>query len=112
MASVGELWAKFQQQRLERRARKEAKALVREARSALRKYEYKLADDVRADITASADTLDKAVVARDHDAICKGLVALEDQVDRNLQFSRKSTVREYAESIAVAVLIALFLRAF
>ncbi len=112
MASAGELWTKFQQGRLERRARKEAKALVREARAALRKYEYKLGDDVRTEIATSADTLDKAVAAGDHDAICKGLVALEDQVDRNLQFSRKSTVREYAESIAVAVLIALFLRAF
>ena len=40
------------------------------------------------------------------------LVALDDLVDEHLAFARKSTAREYAESIGVAVLIALFLRAF
>jgi signal peptidase I len=110
--SVREIWDRLQQARLRRRARKEAKALVREARRALRSYAYKIPDEVRVEVSTGADELEKALAANDHDAICKGLVTLEDQVDRHLSFSRKSTVREYGESIAVAVLIALFLRAF
>ncbi|MSP61097.1 MAG: signal peptidase I [Myxococcales bacterium] len=39
-------------------------------------------------------------------------MALDRKLDEHLAFARKSTVREYTESIAVAVLIALFLRAF
>jgi len=42
----------------------------------------------------------------------KSLEALDKKVGYHLGFARKSTIREYVESIGVAVLIALFLRAF
>src|SRR5207248_8259385 len=38
--------------------------------------------------------------------------SLDKKLDDHLAFARKSTIREYTESIGVAVLIALFLRAF
>jgi signal peptidase I len=41
-----------------------------------------------------------------------GINALDKKLDEHMAFARKSTAREYVESIAVAVLIALFLRAF
>lgn len=95
-----------------RRARREARALVRETRSVLRRFSYRIPEEVRQDLGQSADELDRARRSGDHDAICSGLTRLDDQVDRHLSFARKSTLREYAESIGVAVLIALFLRAF
>jgi signal peptidase I len=39
-------------------------------------------------------------------------VVLDERMDQHLAFARKSTVREYSESIVVAVAIALLLRAF
>ncbi len=42
----------------------------------------------------------------------KALEAFDKKVGMHLGFARKSTVREYVESIGAAVLIALFLRAF
>ena len=42
----------------------------------------------------------------------KANVALDEVMDDHLAFARKSTLREYAESIGVAVAVALLLRAF
>ena len=42
----------------------------------------------------------------------KANVALDEVMDDHLSFARKSTLREYAESIGVAVAVALLLRAF
>ena len=42
----------------------------------------------------------------------KAITALDERWTTHLAFARKSTVREYSESIGVAVAIALFLRAF
>src|SRR5262245_65857219 len=49
---------------------------------------------------------------RKSDQLVPALNALDRTLDAHMAFARKSTAREYAESIAVAVLIALFLRAF
>jgi signal peptidase I len=95
-----------------RRVRREAQARVREARLALRRYESQIPAEARAELAAAARDLDAARIRGDHDATCDGLVRLDELVDRHLPYARKSTFREYAESIAVAVLIALFLRAF
>ena len=45
-------------------------------------------------------------------ALRKAIATLDDAIDEHLAFARKSTLREYSESIGVAVAIALFLRAF
>src|SRR5262249_56244417 len=42
----------------------------------------------------------------------KAIAALDEGMDEHLGFARKSTMREYSESIGVAVAIALLLRAF
>ena len=95
-----------------RRVRREARALVREARAALRRHGHRIAEAAQGELRGAADDLEKAGQTGDHDALCRGLVRLDDQVDRHVPYARKSTFREYAESIGVAVLIALFLRAF
>src|SRR5688500_17029449 len=56
--------------------------------------------------------LHQALVEDDGARIRKELLALDELTDEHLSFARKSTVREYGESIGIAVLIALFLRAF
>jgi signal peptidase I len=91
---------------------KEARLLLREGRRVLRKYSHRLTGEQQAKVKAAIDALSEAVIARDFDKLPGALNALDDVLDGNLGFARKSTAREYTESIGVAVLIALFLRAF
>jgi signal peptidase I len=42
----------------------------------------------------------------------KANATLDEAMDDHLAFARKSTLREYAESIGVAIAVALLLRAF
>ena len=91
---------------------KEARLLLREGRRVLRKYSHRLTAEQSAKVKAAIDALSEAVVARDWDKLPGALNTLDDLLDTHLSFARKSTAREYTESIAIAVLIALFLRAF
>ena len=50
--------------------------------------------------------------AGDLERMRKAIAALDEAMDDHLSFARKSTLREYAESIGVAVAVALLLRAF
>jgi signal peptidase I len=95
-----------------RRAIKESKLLLREARRALRKYGHRLTPEQTVKVRSAVDGLSAAVIARDWEKLPGTLNALDEALDSHLSFARKSTAREYAESIGVAVLIALFLRAF
>ena len=98
--------------RLERKVRRESRQLVREARRALRRHGHRVPDGVQKNIREEAEALDVAIKTSDGSAMRQRLVTLDELVDEHLAFARKSTAREYAESIGVAVLIALFLRAF
>ncbi|HEX8951358.1 MAG TPA: signal peptidase I [Polyangia bacterium] len=94
------------------RGLKEARLLLREGRRVLRKYSHRLTGEQQAKVKAAIEALSAAVIARDYDKLPGALNTLDDVLDSNLGFARKSTAREYTESIGVAVLIALFLRAF
>ena len=99
----------------ERRVRKEARGLLRNARKGLRSYGYKLSDSIKEQIGVHADKLESALGHTDEanrGRVRTELAVLDDLVDRNLSFARKSTGREYGESIGIAILIALLLRAF
>src|SRR5262245_22026918 len=91
-----------------RRARKAARGLVRSTRKALSVHGYRISKELQGELGGEAARLDKARQERDHDGVCRGLVKLEDLQERHLSFAKKSTFREYADSIAVAILIALF----
>ena len=95
-----------------RRVRLEAKGLATSTRRAIGRHSARVPEVVRADLRTSADAVDKAIAGGDHDAIAEALVKLEHLVDEHLSFTKKSTFREYADSIGVAVLVALTLRAF
>jgi len=94
------------------RGLKEARLLLREGRRVLRKYSHRLTAEQQSRVKDAIDALSEAVIARDFDKLPGALNALDDLLDTHLGFARKSTAREYTESIGVAVLIALFLRAF
>jgi signal peptidase I len=98
--------------RRHRRAAKEAKLLIREARRAIRKYSHRLTTKQLDEVRGATTTLTDAVKNKEWEKIPPARDALDKKLDDHLAFARKSTIREYTESIAVAVLIALFLRAF
>ncbi len=95
---------------LDRRVRKEARTLVREARAAL------LLDKGLVGKAGSLETVtddvQKALAADDLQAVRRQLPALDSLVDELAKRPPKSTTRDYVESIGAAVLIALALRAF
>src|SRR5258706_3175063 len=109
MASVVE---RYDQWRKRRRALKEARLLLREARRALRKYSHRVSDKQAALVREAAERLAAVQRDQDGDEVRQALNALDKALDDYMPFARKSTLSEYAESIGVAVLIALFLRAF
>jgi signal peptidase I len=94
------------------RAIKEARLLLREGRRVLRRYGARVPSAAHDEVKAAGGALSDAVVARDYDKLPAALNGLDKLLDQHLSFARKSTIREYIESIAVAILIALFLRAF
>jgi signal peptidase I len=95
---------------LDRRVRKEASILVREARVALgmKKGLRGKAGDLE---TATRD-VEQALSAKDLGKVRRGLPVLDSLVDELIKRPPKSTTRDYVESIGAAVLIALALRAF
>jgi signal peptidase I len=95
-----------------RRARKEARGMMKSARKSVLRHGHRLSKEARDEIAAAAATLETAVREDDHDAICAAMVKLDDLEHRHLSFAKKSAFREYADSIGVAVLVALLLRAF
>src|SRR5262249_35056578 len=94
------------------RARLEGKHLVKEARRILKKKSYRIPEAVSTLVSAQADAVEEALAGGDLERVRKTITKLDETVEENLAFARKSTLREYSESIGVAVAIALLLRAF
>ncbi len=90
---------------LDRRVDKEARLLIRAARG--------LAGGKReAELKAAVRAVEAALTQDDRLALRAALPALDAAVDAAAADDNKSTAREYIESIGVAVVIALLLRAF
>ena len=98
--------------RSRRRAEAEAKELVAEARRILKDRAAKLPEVVSNDIEQAALAVEASVHSPKLEDMQVASGNLEQKMDQHLAFARKSTFREYGESIGVAVLIALVLRAF
>jgi signal peptidase I len=95
-----------------KRARVEGSHLVKESRRILKRKSYRIPASVAAQIEADIQAVEDALETRELDRMRKAIAALDDAMDDHLAFARKSTVREYSESIGVAVAVALLLRAF
>ena len=95
-----------------RRAHVEGRHLVREAQRILKKKSYRIPSGVATEVRANVAAVEAALAGDDLEQLRKSIAALDDSMDDHLAFARKSTVREYSESIGVAVAVALLLRAF
>jgi len=94
--------------RLDRRVRREAQALVREARTALR---GPLASRRRtAELDAAAQAAERALHARDDQAVRRALPTLDALVDELVPRPTRSATRELVQSVGSAIIIALALR--
>lgn len=91
---------------------KEGRFLVKEARRCLDAHGAKLAAEVTESIREAATRLEQARKGKDLGESEAALKQLDGLLDQHLHPYRKTTTREYVESIVVAVLIALFLRSF
>src|SRR5690349_1495621 len=94
---------------LDRRVRKEATLLVREARSAL-----SLKSKLRGkggDLGTVTSEMEQAIREHDLGTVRHDLPLLDGLVDELIKRPNKSTTRDYVESIGAAILIALALRA-
>ena len=97
--------------RLDRRVKKEAKVAIREARYALSRKLAIGADD-RVALERAAKVLADAHAKGDVAAMRRALPAVDAGIDKVVALAKKSPSREYGESIGVALVIALLLRAF
>ena len=95
-----------------RRATLESRHLLKEARRILKKKGAQLPGAVAATVRAAIQGVVDASAAADVDRMRKANITLDEVLDDHLSFARKSTLREYAESIGVAIAVALLLRAF
>jgi signal peptidase I len=95
-----------------RRAQLEARHLLKEARRILKRKGDQIPGAVAATVRSAVQAVVDATEAGDVERMRKANVALDEVMDDHLSFARKSTLREYAESIGVAIAVALLLRAF
>ena len=95
---------------LDRRIRKEARFLVREARDAL--SIKKGLSGKGGDLETVTSTVEKGLREKDLSPVRRQLPVLDALVDELVKRPPKSTARDYVESIGAAILIALALRAF
>jgi len=96
---------------LDRRVRKEAKALCAEARTGLAKGPS-LPGAVAGELKKRVAHLEQALTDGDLGEVRRRLPELDALVDEHVVQATKSVAREYIESILIALVIAVLLRAF
>ena len=95
-----------------KRTRLEGRHLVKEARRILKRRGDGLSSEVAEPIKSAVADVEEALRGTDIEQARKQISVLDERMDQNLSSARKSTLREYSESIGVAIAIALVLRAF
>ena len=88
------------------------KKLIKEAGQGLKQQRNRLTSDVQTRITQELEALKQALEKKDPKRISKAGDKLTESYDQFLAGYKKSTVREYAEAIIIAVVLALFIRTF
>jgi signal peptidase I len=94
------------------RAKNEAKQLVGEAKRVLKKKRYRIPESVATTMGAAVAEVDAARKGDDFERLRTAIADLDGKMDQHLAFARKSAARQYAESIGLALAVALLLRAF
>jgi signal peptidase I len=93
------------------RARRDALRLARDARRLARRHERRLGK-AREDLDQAADEVEAALGEGDPERLSGALQRLDGLWDEHLGFTRKGLLREYTESVVVAVVVALLIRGF
>jgi signal peptidase I len=106
------LFASWRSYRQWSRAKVEAKQLVGEARRILKKKRYRIPDGVAQTVGEAVDEVEAARQGDDFERMRQAITELDGRMDEHLAFARKSSARQYAESIGLALGVALLLRAF
>jgi signal peptidase I len=106
------IFASWQSYRQWSRAKDEAKHLSGEVRRILKKKRYRIPESVNVIMKSALDEVEAARKGRDLDRMRRALSDLDAKTDEHLAFARKSTARQYFESIGLALGVALLLRAF
>jgi len=102
----------IKQWRRRRRLLREGAQVLKEGRRIRRKFGDRLGEDAAEDVDKGLESLKDALQRKRVSQVSDRAEKLDALLDKHLSFGRKSTFREYTESIGVAVLIALVLRAF
>ncbi|MEM6732084.1 MAG: S26 family signal peptidase, partial [Myxococcota bacterium] len=95
-----------------RNSRKHAKARVKDTNRLLKRAGSKVSDKVRDSIVSDRDAVVTALKGDDVEALKTLTEQLGESTDKHLGPYRKPACRETFESVGVAVLVALLLRAF
>jgi signal peptidase I len=94
------------------RAKSEGKQLVGEAKRVLKKKRYRIPESVAALMGGAIAEVEAARKGDDFERLRTAIADLDGKMDQHLAFARKSAARQYAESIGLALAVALLLRAF
>jgi signal peptidase I len=90
----------------------EAKQLIAETKRILKKKRYRIPESVAISMTAAVGEVEAARKSRDLERLRQAVTDIDGKMDEHLAFARKSATRQYAESIGLALGVALLLRAF
>jgi signal peptidase I len=93
-----------------RRLRRDAYAVLKEARRVARRYAHRLSTAQAKTLASRADELGRTLRSRGD--VAAPMQSLLQLLDGELSFTRKSTARQYVESIGGVVFVALLLRSF
>jgi signal peptidase I len=106
------IWASWRTYRQLSRASAEAKQLVGEAKRILKKKRYRIPESVAATMAAAVAEVEAARKDKNLERLRQSITDIDGKMDEHLAFARKSATRQYAESIGLALGVALLLRAF
>jgi signal peptidase I len=93
-------------------AKAEAKQLVAEVRRILKKKRYRIPESVVTTMKDAVAEVESARKEKDLERLRQAITDIDGKMDAHLAFARKSATRQYAESIGLALGVALLLRAF
>jgi signal peptidase I len=109
---VKSILASFRRYRQWGQAKTEAKQLLGESKRILKKKRYRIPESVTAVLGAAVGEVEQASKAGDLDGLRQANADLDAKLNEHVAFARKSPTRQYAESIGLALGVALLLRAF
>ncbi|MBI3070632.1 MAG: signal peptidase I [Deltaproteobacteria bacterium] len=106
-------WQRLVQWRRHRRTRKEAKHVLKTANKLERRYGKRWSAEIREDFTRGKTEVETALAGNRLDEMRNAAEVLDGVIDAHLKKERRRlSTRENIEALAIAVLIALILRAF